>query len=346
MAGERVLYIDDDVALARLTTRSLERAGYEVAHAPSGDAGLARLTAETFDVVALDHHMPGETGLDVLERIKALPAPPPVIYVTGSEASHVAVSALKAGAVDYVWKDVQGHFRELLTEAVATALRQEALRRAKEAADRAVHEARDRAEMMLKEVNHRLANSLALVASFARLQANAVADPEARAALETMQTRIHAIAGVHRRLYATGNVQSVQLHAYLKSLAEDLALSLRTGQREHAILVDTDELEVPTDRAVSIGVMINELVTNAFKYAYPLGMKGEIRIALRRTPDGAEIVVEDDGVGFSPSESSKGTGLGGKILTAMAKSLGSITFEPVAKGTRAVISLKASALSL
>jgi two-component sensor histidine kinase len=339
MAGERVLYIDDDVALARLTTRTLERAGYSVAHAPSGDEGLARLAGEAFDVVALDHHMPGETGLDVLERIKALPKPPPVIYVTGSEASHVAVSALKAGAVDYVWKDVQGHFRELLTEAVGTAVRQEALRQAKEAADRAVREARDRAEMLLKEVNHRLANSLALVASFARLQSQAVADPEAKAALEVMQARIHAIAGVHRRLYATGNVERVQLSAYVQSLAEDLRLSLRTGERAHDIVVDTDDVEVATDRAVSLGVMINELVTNAFKYAYPPGVSGEIRIELRRTPEGGILCVTDEGVGFS-KDGPQGTGLGGKILRAMAASVGGLDYPKVDKGAKAVITFR------
>jgi two-component sensor histidine kinase len=341
MAGERVLYIDDDVALARLTQRTLERAGYAVDHAPNGQEGLARLSAETFDVVALDHHMPGETGLDVLERIKALPSPPPVIYVTGSEASHVAVAALKAGAVDYVWKDVQGHFRELLTEAVGAALRQEAMRRARQAADRAVLEARDRAEMLLKEVNHRLANSLALVASFARLQAQAVADPEAKAALEVMQARIHAIAGVHRRLYSTGNVERVQLNFYLQSLTEDLQQSLRTGGREHEILVEAEEVEVPTDRAVSIGVMINELVTNAFKYAYPPGVRGDIRIVLSRTDQGASITVTDDGVGFSPSDATKGTGLGGKILRAMASSVGALDYPPVESGTKAVITFKA-----
>src|ERR1700712_2897779 len=76
--------------------------------------------------------------------------PPPVIYVTGSEDSRVAVAALKAGAVDYVWKDIQGQFRELLGEAVDTALRQEARRQAKERAEAEMREARDRAELLLR----------------------------------------------------------------------------------------------------------------------------------------------------------------------------------------------------
>ncbi|WP_204280696.1 response regulator, partial [Serratia marcescens] len=74
--------------------------------AEGGEAGLARLGQGGIDLVALDHHMPDRTGLDLLPEIRALPDAPPVVYVTGSEDSRVAVAALKAGAVDYVWKDV------------------------------------------------------------------------------------------------------------------------------------------------------------------------------------------------------------------------------------------------
>ena len=116
-ARARVLYIDDDPGLARLVQKTLESRGFEVSLEASGAAGLQRLLLDRFDIVALDHHMPGQTGLDTLPQIRALPEAPPVIYVTGSEDSRVAVAALKAGAVDYVWKDVQGHFRDLLAEA-------------------------------------------------------------------------------------------------------------------------------------------------------------------------------------------------------------------------------------
>ncbi len=125
------------------------------------------------------------------------------------------MAALKAGAVDYVWKDVQGHFRELLTEAVVIALEKERFRRDKEAADREVIAARDRAELMLREVNHRVANSLAIVAALTNMQRSTVTDASALRALDEMQARILAIAGVHKRLYTSPDVQSVDLEAYL-----------------------------------------------------------------------------------------------------------------------------------
>ena len=186
-----------------------------------------RLERESFDIVALDHNLTNEVGLDLIPKIRALPQPPPIIYVTGSEDARIAVAALKAGAVDYVWKDVQGHYRELLREAIKTALEQERLKRASEEAQRQVAEARDRAEAMLKEVNHRVANSLAMVSSFVQLQSSGITDPAAREALKETTTRIGAIAGVHRRLYTSSDVRVVEINAYLKSLVEDLAGSTR-----------------------------------------------------------------------------------------------------------------------
>ena len=94
-ASIRVLYVEDDPALARLIQRTLERRGFSIKHATSGEEGLKALQAGGIDVVALDHHLPDQTGLSLLPRIRELPNAPPVIYVTGSDDIHVAVSALK-----------------------------------------------------------------------------------------------------------------------------------------------------------------------------------------------------------------------------------------------------------
>lgn len=341
-ASARILYIDDDPGLGRLVQRSLAARGHAVELACDGAAGLARLARGGIDVVALDHHMPGQTGLDLLPEIRALPNPPPVVYVTGSEDSRVAVAALKAGAVDYVWKDVQGQFRELLGEAVDTALRQEALRRAKERAEAAVHEARDRAEMLLREVNHRVANSLALVAALAHMQTGAVSDPAAKAALIEMQARIAAIAGIHRRLYTSDDVEAVELDAYLASLVEELQAAMRADGRDHAIRLSAAPVRLATDKAVSLGVVVTELVTNAYKYAYPPETHGEIRVVVgREDTGGLTLTVEDDGVGWNGEGQPRGTGLGSRIVRAMAANLRSaLIYGAGTGGTRATLSFQ------
>ncbi len=131
----RILYIDDDPGLCRLVQKDLERHGHIVEIATDGASGFARIAQGGIDVVALDHYMPVQNGLETLASIRGLVEPPPVIYVTAMQEGRVAVAALKAGAADYVAKDVHGEFLVLLQMAIDVALDAVMLRRAKEAAE-------------------------------------------------------------------------------------------------------------------------------------------------------------------------------------------------------------------
>lgn len=339
-APVRILYIDDDAGLGVLLNRALAPHGYGVETVPDSEEALARLKSGNFDVVALDHNLTNEVGLDIIPLIRALPHPPPIIYVTGSEDVRVAVAALKAGAVDYVWKDVQGHYRELLRQAVDAAIAQEAMKRAGEEAQRQIAEARDRAEILLKEVNHRVANSLAMVVSLLQMQANSARDDATKDMLRDTQARIAAIAGLHKRLYTSSDVRQVEINAYLQSLVEELAASLtRDGQRL-SFIGSGAGLSIPTDQAVWLGVIVAELLTNASKYAYD-GEPGEIRVRVGQSAPGRiDVAVEDDGAGWTGKGEIRGSGLGSRIIRAMAQSLHTeVRYQPVEKGTRAVLSI-------
>ncbi|MDP2212219.1 CHASE domain-containing protein [Phenylobacterium sp.] len=197
----------------------------------------------------------------------------------------------------------------------------------------ATQRARARADLLLSEVNHRAANSLQLVASFVYLQAQAVTDPKARTALVETRARILAVSRVHQRLYTDDSVEGVELKAYIETLTESLADAFEAGGRR--LDVEAVEVRTDTDRAISVGVVLVELVSNAAKYAYPPEQPGDIRVRLRREEQTLMLEVEDDGAGFDPASKAKGSGLGMKVVHAMVTKLnGKLVVAPLSPGTR------------
>ena len=341
----RILYVDDDEGLRRLVSRALERRGYEVRVAASGQEGLAMLGAEPFDLVALDHYMPGQDGFATLQAIRALSDPPPVVYVTGSDETRVAVAALKAGAADYVVKTVGEDFFDLLRSAFDQALEQVALRRRHDEAQAALAASNRRLEALLSEVNHRVANSLQMVSAFVQLQAADLEEGECRTALRDTQRRIEAIIQVHRRLYTSDDVELVDMRGYLEALVRELEDSLSTPTAPRRLRLSVDPIRLHADKAVSLGVIVNELITNACKYAYDVAAPGDVRIGFSHQGQaGLLLFVEDDGRGLGADPDPKSTGLGARLIRAMAASLQTVVeYESGHAGVRATLRLPAEA---
>jgi two-component sensor histidine kinase len=204
-------------------------------------------------------------------------------------------------------------------------------------AEQALRSSNARLEALLAEVNHRVANSLQLVTAMVRMQATTLTDEGARTALEDTQRRITAIAQVHRRLYTGDEVESVDMREYLSALIQELSETWSTSASPRELKLDAEPLRLPTDRAVSLGVIVTELVSNACKYAYPAG-RGEVRVNLSRQGDERfHLTVEDDGIGLGDA-APKGTGVGTRLIKAMAQSLDSIVeYDRDHMGTRATL---------
>jgi len=339
------LYIEDDADLARLVQRGLTRQGFKVEHAPDGETGLARIRAGGIDVIALDQHMPGLDGLETLARIGAIADAPPVVFVTASLDSRIAVTALKACAADYLVKDAQREFIPLLSVALSGALNGARMRQAKEAAETEVRAARDRyaalaaeREVLLREVNHRVGNSLQIIASLLHLQASSTNDGGVKAALTNAMGRVAAVAQVHRRLYTSHDLQTVVLNQYLEALLEDLRRSAE-GEKLTQLTLAAEPIEIDPDRAIAIGIIVNELVINAVKYAYP-GGSGPIHVEMSRTGDLLNLSVSDQGVGLAGKPAPNSTGMGRRIVDAMAAKLeAKLKLDHGQSGTRVVLSL-------
>lgn len=331
-ARGHLLYIDDDEGLRRLVERAMTRRGYGVRTAASGPEGMALLRDGQFDLVAIDHYMPGQDGLAVLAEVRAMPSPPPVVYVTGSDETQVAVAALKAGASDYVVKTVGESFFDLLDRSFAQAREKVALAEARNRAERELRDSHARLEALLGEVHHRVANSLQLVSAFVSMRKTGGCSPETAEALAAIQRRIEAIGQVHRRLYTSNHYDAVRLDEYLHNLITDIARShADDGPR---LTLSAVPVTVKPDRAIAAGVIVAELVSNAFKYAYP-DVPGEIRVRLEQSGPSAFVVsVEDDGIGIPAEIEIRGTGLGMRVTDAMARSLGGvITRQTPPRGT-------------
>ncbi|MEA2919472.1 MAG: hypothetical protein QOJ15_11553, partial [Bradyrhizobium sp.] len=206
-----------------------------------------------------------------------------------------------------------------------------------------VHASRDRyaalaaeREVLLREVNHRVGNSLQIIASLLHLQANSSTVEDVKAALTNAMGRVAAVAQVHRRLYTSHDLKSVLLNQYLDALLEDLRRSAE-GNRMSRLTLKAEPIEIDPDRAVAIGIIVNELVMNAVKYAYPDGA-GPIHVVLQAQDDDLLLSIADDGVGLNVKSDPRSTGMGQRIVSAMASKLeASVERDPDHAGTRIVV---------
>ncbi|MDP3853076.1 sensor histidine kinase [Phenylobacterium sp.] len=194
-------------------------------------------------------------------------------------------------------------------------------------------------DLLLRELNHRVKNNFQMVAGLLDMQRRRAADPGTEAALSDALRRVHSMAQAHAYLYSPGeSVGSIDLAAYLRELCESLADSLLlTGAVR--LSCDLESGAVSRDRAVALGLVVNELVTNAAKYAFPDDRPGAILVALTRIEIGLELTVADDGVGMPPEGKIKTTGLGRRLVESFARQGGAILTRGEGPGTRYVLVL-------
>jgi two-component sensor histidine kinase len=189
--------------------------------------------------------------------------------------------------------------------------------------------------MLLHEVNHRVKNSLQLVSSLLRLQARRLPDPAARRQLEDATTRISTIAHIHQRLYRDQDFQRINFGAFLSELCADL----QGTAPQCSLEVKSPDFRVTTDRAIPLALVVNELVTNAFKYAYPTvdgeSAGGRVAVGVKLLEGGKiAITVEDEGVGLPEDfTTAGGRNLGmlliGSLLTQLS---GTLDVRPAGRG--------------
>ena len=204
---------------------------------------------------------------------------------------------------------------------------------------RKLQSALDRQQILLKEMNHRIKNSLAVIVSLFRLQAKEFGDQELTARLEEAANRVRVIARAHERLYQNDDIEQLDIGLHIKQVCCDL------DEIDHRCVIEIEAEQgilIETDRAISLAMIVNELVTNAAKYAYAVNQRGKIFVRVARGQGDVVLVsVRDDGIGL-PADFDPGKvgGLGMRIITAFSQQLTStLIVNRLAPGTEFLLSV-------
>ena len=194
-------------------------------------------------------------------------------------------------------------------------------------------------ELLLKEIHHRVKNNLQITSSLLRLQAAKIPDAAVRQVLRESQDRIRSMALVHEMLYRSQDLARVDFPQYVRALLPQLFRSYNPGGRIR-YRVEIDEIVFGVDLAVPCGLIINELVANALKHAFPGDRRGEICVRMRLEQDRYRLSVEDDGIGFPAGLDVSQTGtLGLQLVRTLTEQIGGRLQEKTGQGTAFVIDL-------
>jgi two-component sensor histidine kinase len=200
----------------------------------------------------------------------------------------------------------------------------------------------ERHQYLLKEMNHRIQNSLTIVGSMLRLQASDVSDPALTQYLEEASNRVTAVARAHDLLSHASNIERMDVGNFIEAVCKDLAVSLPTFQITTEIQTG---IKLSTDRAISCALIVNELITNAVKYAYKdeTGGKLTVRVASAAEPK-FRIVVRDEGAGLPARfDPQRAKGLGMRIINSFCKQLnGDLAIQSRSPGTEFIITIPRS----
>jgi two-component sensor histidine kinase len=360
-AGKRVqpatiLVVDDEPLARQMFTDLLEAQGFRVISVARGEEAFAFLPE--VELVLLDAMLPGRDGWTICREIKDEHDPLlPVIMVTARTSPDDVVRTFAAGADDYVAKPF--HVAEL-TARIESRLRvhraEVAIKRAnqqlRELADQnyqlyeqARRDAEERA-LLLRELDHRVRNNLSVILGLLSMERNRRPPRPAPEALASLENRLRSFLLVHEALRRQ-NYRGVPI----REIAEKLAQRLRNAwdvERRIALELEGSSAILDERQGFALALALNELLTNAFRHAFPNAREGKIRIRLADHGGELQLSVADDGVGSAAFQQSEVVGSGRSIVQALVRDelAGSVRFESRPDGTEVTITFPATQRNL
>jgi len=301
-----VLFVEDNESIRNLYIKWLEKRVMKVYHASNGQEGMELFVEHQPDLLISDISMPIVNGLDMIRKIKQANPGLYVIIMSAYSFKEYFLEAINLGVNGYLIKPVEPEkLFAMVDELAGYVLMQKALEekeRKRQIAETNLKKSLDEKEVLLKEVHHRVKNNMQIISSILKMQERLIGDPKLKTILGESQNRIRSMALIHENLYRNENLANIQFKNYAQALVNTISRSYSNQQRTISFTFDIEDVFLPIDIGIPCGLIINELISNSFKHAFPDRDKGNISIALRQQPDKSyQLTVSDDGVGVNTS---------------------------------------------
>lgn len=333
----RVLIIEDNIEYASMLKAVLSKSEglkFELISFTNLEDGLAGLKNNDVDVVLLDLDLPDSSGLDTFNKVSSSTSSLPIIILTGDDDEQLAIQSLKLGAQDYLIKSQTDN--KLLLKSILFSIERKKMEEQLKSALR-------EKDILLKEIHHRVKNNLQIVSSLLMLQAEYTSDKKAVESLKDSTNRIGSIAFIHEHLYRSDDLNNVNFSKYVETLLSNLYNSFGYDPEDIKVILDINLVSLSADDAIHCGLIINELVTNSFKYAFPkIGdvKKGvsdyQIQVSLNLDSENTRaLIVNDNGIGLPENLDFRNSStLGLSLVSVLTQQLkGSIELDKT-KGTK------------
>ncbi len=308
-----ILLVDDKPQNLDVIESILDSPAYRLIRAQNANQALEAILVHDIAAVVLDVEMPEMSGLELARILKGRKKTQhiPILFLTAQfREDQDVIEGYGAGAVDYLTKPVNAQiltskvavFADLFRKTQALAAANRALEfevsERRQAEERIAAALREK-ETLLKEIHHRVKNNLQVISSLLDLQAGQTQDAAVRAVLAESQGRVRVMALIHQLLYERNDFSRVDLGQYLERLTHIVLNAYPVEPHRIALKLDAAEVYVDLERAMPCALLVNELVTNAFKHAFPGGRVGEIGLSLKAQGDReAVLTLRDNGVGL------------------------------------------------